>query len=367
MRLEWLEPGNEAGLREWDDFQSRSVRGHYCQLSTWLGSFEPYGFRFAVLVARREASGTVLGGIGVLRLGRGSFGVMRAPVGPIVEVGAEHLVQPILEALLERAERTGVFLLQLQFPCSQEVHLDALLPSVPLPDRVPHYPGRRFPAAGAPNQILWIGFENGRNGTAGRDDLLARFTPGARRHIRRAEQQGLYAHEVTQESDLREAYRLIEENGRQQGYSTRAWSDFGPVMLRQVQLGQGVMLVAQHRGRPVAAHYAILAGRRYCFLMGGTRRDDPKLNAGHFLHWSAILRAKELGLLGYDFTSGGPPGVLQFKMGFRPQVISFISPEYYVLSRWRSAAFFAVTPWLRKHKQLVSRVLGATTRWLPKR
>jgi len=359
LRLAWLDPDDDAGLREWDEFQMRSPRGHYSQLSTWLGSYRPYGLRFSVLVARREPGGPLVGGVGVLRAGRGAFALMRA-LGPILEVGAEDGASTILEALLEEAQRSGAFLLQLQFPCSTETRMESLLPSIELPNHVPHYPGRRVPAAGVPNQMLWIGFGEGGD----RQDLLATLGPGARRHLRRAERQELEAQEVRQEEQIREAYALIEDNGRLRGYSTRTWPDFGPFLVRQVARGHAVMLVARHRGRPVAAHYAVLAGRRSSFIMGGTRRDHPHLDAGHFLHWAAIERARERGLLGYDFTSGGPPGVMQFKMGFRPRVISFVSPQYYVLSRWRCAAFFRLAPWLREHKAAVGRVLSATTRLL---
>jgi hypothetical protein len=362
MRFEWLDPENEAGLREWDAFQVRSVRGHYCQLSTWLRSFRAYGFGFSVLVARREQEGPVVGGIGLLRAGRGSFGILGAPVGPIVEVGAEDAARPILEAVLEAAAREGVFLVQFQFPCSQEAALPAVLPALDLPQGVAHHPGRKFPAGAAPNQMLWIPFPEGE-GEAWRESLLAQFGYQARRRVRRSECQGLEAREACGEQEIREAYALIEENGRLRRYSVRAWRDFGPVAGEQIARGQAVMLLALLGGRAVGAWYGILAGRRCSYLMGGMRRVDPKLEVGYFLHWRAMQLAKQRGLLGYDLTSGGPPGVMQFKMGFRPQRISFLPPEYYVLSRWRCAVFFTVSPWLRRHKALVGRVLSATTRW----
>ncbi len=364
MRFEWLEEGDKSGLEAWDEFLLRSPRGHYCQLSTWLRSFRSYGFSFSVLVARGKTGGAIAGGIGLLRFGARPFGALSAPVGPIVEVGCEVAVRPILEAVLAEAKRRGAFLVQLQFPCAAGVVLPALLPSVDPPDQAPHYPGKWLPVGTAPGQMLWIEFPQAPEPEAWRELLLARFHPMTRRNIKLAQRQGLEVVEASSEPEIREAYTLIERNGRERGYATRRWQDFGPILLEQVARSQATVLLAQWRGRYVGAHYGVRAGRRYSYLMGAALREHGNLKIGHFLHWSAMNQARDLGLCGYDLTSGGTRGVLRFKMGFCPQRISFLPPESYVLSRWRCAVFSTVSPWLRRHKAVVSRVLSAGTRLL---
>src|SRR5207302_7771402 len=81
-RTEWLTSADRVQLDRWDEFLLNSPRGHYCQLSTWLRSFEAYGFRFAVLIARAASSGPIVGGIGVVEFGNRVLRLIAAPIGP---------------------------------------------------------------------------------------------------------------------------------------------------------------------------------------------------------------------------------------------------------------------------------------------
>jgi len=358
MHLECVTPGDMAGLRLWDGFLLSSPRGHYCQLSTWLRSFDTYGFRFAVLIARATRGGAIVGGIGVLEFGNRLLGLMLAPIGPIVDVGYESLGAALLEETLRRAQDSGAVVVQVQVPCSNHTTIPALIGPLEAPDGAGSQPGLPIAPGTAPNQMLWIAFPDTSQGELWEDRLLHRFSAMTRRNIRLSQRQALDAFEVTGERELREAYSLIEMNGVEQGYSTRRWREFRSTLVDQVAGRQAVMLVARHRDVAVGAHYAVLAGRRYSYLMGGTKRGVENLKVGHFLHWTAIQKAKALDLLGYDLTSGGSAGVMRFKMGFRPEHIPLVSPRHYVLSRWRFELFAKLYPRLRVHKQLVSRILG---------
>jgi lipid II:glycine glycyltransferase (peptidoglycan interpeptide bridge formation enzyme) len=50
-----------------------------------------------------------------------------------------------------------------------------------------------------------------------------------------------------------------------------------------------------------------------------------------------MKRARDLGLLGYDLTSGGSAGVLRFKQGFNPQRITFGGHRHVQLRPWRAS------------------------------
>jgi hypothetical protein len=91
--------------------------------------------------------------------------------------------------------------------------------------------------------------------------------------------------------------------------------------------------------------------------MGGTVRTSPDRNVGHFLQWSAMLKAHALGLRVYDFTPGGPPTVQLFKLGFQGQRIEFHPPHYYVLGRWRFLLFRRFWPFLKRNRATVARLL----------
>src|SRR5207302_4154684 len=206
---------------------------------------------------------------------------------PIVHLGYEGLVARLLEESVRRARETGAFLLQLQLPCSSQATIPALIQPLQVPPGAPSQPGLPFATGAAANHMRWIGFTENPTTDVWQEELLQRVSGMTRRNIRLSQQQGLDVHEVTAEAELREAYAIIELNGVRQGYATRGWREFGPTVLEQVARRQAVMLVVRHQERVVGAHYGVLAGRRYSYLMGGTSRDAGNLKIGHALHWGA--------------------------------------------------------------------------------
>jgi hypothetical protein len=364
ISLEWLELQETDQLESWDKFILNSPRGHYCQFSTWLRSFRVYGFDFRILIAKTRDTNTIVGGIGLFSIGSRGFKIVTSPIGPILEIGYEKLATPLLDSVLQHCKQSGAILVQLQFPCSKDFRIPALLPTIDLPVGLSPRAGMMFQTGSAPNQMLLLEFPPCLPGDAWRDQMLKRFSAKTRRNIRLAEKHGVEVFEARTEADLRQGYSLIERNGKEQGYATRDWKHFGQTLLEQVRKRQAVVLVARHEGQELGVHYAMLAGRRYSHIMGGTLRTERDLKVGHFLHWRAINKARELGMSAYDFTASGTLGVFKFKMGFRPTHVQFIGPQYYVLSALRFEAFTRIYPVLRKHKQSVSYVLSAATRFL---
>lgn len=342
-------------LEQWDQFLMSSPRGHYCQLSTYLKSFSPYGFGYHILMVKPLKSDQVIGGIGLLIFGKRPFNVVIAPMGPIIEVGQEEAFESLLSEALSYSRSAGAFLFQLKIPFTEEIADPAILPTITMPTGISPQDGFPFDLMAVPNQMLWIEFEDIASDEEWEAHMLKRFTSGKRRDIRMSEKNRLSALRVTKESELKEAYSVIELNGREQGYSTRSWEEFGPTLVEQVKKGHAVVLVAYREGQILGAHYGVLAGRRWSYLMGGTVRTDKDYNVGAFLHWQVMKTARAMGLRGYDLTSWGSSGVAQFKMGFRPTHVKFANPKHFILSHWRFAVFMKVYPALKKHKHTFSR------------
>ncbi|OQW37823.1 MAG: hypothetical protein A4E19_12445 [Nitrospira sp. SG-bin1] len=342
-------------LNQWDQFLMTSPRGHYCQLSTYLKSFRTYGFDYHIIVAKHQENDHVIGGIGLLIFGKRPLNVVIAPMGPIIDVGQEGSFSSLITEAISYSRSVGAFLFQLKIPFTQEFSDPAILPTVTMPTGASFRDGFPFALMAIPNQMLWIDFGNIASDEEWEAHMFKRFSSGKRRDIRMSEKNGLSLHRVTKESELKEAYSIIELNGQEQGYSTRSWEEFGPTLIEQVHKGQAVVLVVCREGRTLAAHYGVWAGRRWSYLMGGTVRTDKDYNVGAFLHWHVMKTARAMGLRGYDLTSTGSSGVAQFKMGFRPTHIKFTSPRYCILSHWRFTAFMKMYPILKKYKRTFSR------------
>ena len=342
-------------LDQWDQFLMSSPRGHYCQLSTYLKSFRSYGFDYHVIVAKHQENNQVMGGIGLLIFGKRPLNVVIAPMGPIIDVGQEGAFSSLISEALSYSQSVGAFLFQLKIPFTKEFADPAILPTITMPTGASYRDGFPFDIMAAPNQMLWIEFGNIASDEEWEADLLKNFSSSKRRNIRLSEKSGLVLLQVTKESELKEAYSVIELNGREQGYTTRSWEEFGPTLIEQVNKGQAVVLVACHDGRLLGAHYGVLAGQRWSYVMGGTVRAEKDYKIGDFMQWQAMKMARGMGLRGYDLTSWGSAGVAEFKKGFCPTHIEFASPQYFVLSHWRYTAFMKVYPALKKYKRTFAR------------
>jgi len=359
VEVEWLNPNDREKLREWDQFILESSRGHHHVLSTRLRMYLSFGFRFEVLVVR--AAGQIVGGGALIHFGGRLFRICTSPVCPVVDIGQEQYAASIVDMLVKRAKSSGAFLLQMHFPCSADGNSSALLPIEWLPDLPEAKPGLAFTFGRGYAEMLWLEFPQNVNNGEWREHMLGRFGKYHRKKIRLAERDGLEVFEASTEEELREAYSVIKNNSRLQGYTLRSWRAVKQTLIEQVASGQAVMLIARHHGESVGAHYGVLAGRRYTYALGGTLRKHRNINAGHFLQWVAMKRARELGMAGLDLTNRTNSRINQFKMGFHPECISLIEPRYMVFSEPRFFLFRRLYPVVRKSLPQLLRALNFLT------
>ena len=347
---------NDSGeWDQWDQFILSSPRGHYCQLSTYLKSFKVYGFNSHVIVVKHRADSQIVGGIGLLEFGKQPLNLVSGPMGPIIDVGHEDFFSPLISEALSYSKSVGAFLFQLKVPFTEEFSDPAILPRISMPENASHRYGFPFGLMAVPNQMLWIEYGKTTSYKEWEAQIFKRFSSSKRRNIRISEKNGLSVLQVTEEAELKKAYSLIELNGREQGYPTRLWEEFGPTLVEQVNKGQAIVLVACREGQFLAAHYGVLAGQRWSYVMGGTVRTEKDYKVGDFMQWQAMKKAYAMGLRGYDLTSWGSPGVMEFKKGFCPIHVQFASPHYFILSPLRFSAFMKVYPALRKYKSTFAR------------
>jgi hypothetical protein len=359
--------GDNAAEEEWDQFLISSPRGSATQLSTWLRGFHVYGFSHHVIVVRESPGSRIVGGVGLLEAGRWPFNAIVSSFGPILEEGYEHLVRPIVEEAIALTRARRAFLLQVRVPVAKQVVDPALLGAVELPTCDGHARGRPFELFTGPNFMLLVDLPDEKDDHRWQEALLAQVSKSTRRDIKKSWTQGLVLGQPTDGESLRQAYALVERNGRELGYQTRTWSQFGPTLIEQVAKGHGVVLTASLNGELVGIHFGLVGGRRYFYAMGGTVRTTPDRLVGHFLHWNALLKARSLGLQRYDMSSGGSPGVMRFKMSFRPVHIELEEAHYYNLGAWRFSAFRRLWPVARRNKAVIAKLLQVARKALRSR
>lgn len=337
-------------LDDWDRFQIECPRGHYAQLSTWLRSFGQYGGREQILAAR-DPNGEIVAGIGCVCWRLMGMEVWMAPAGPVVRPGREELAELVVAAAAERARESGAMAMLIQPLAARSSGLQFLLPLECLPVHRPIRMSQRMPGM-AVGGMLWVDFAERASGADWEDALMATFSKKTRQHVREGLRSELTCSEARDQEEIRRAFDVIESNGRMQGYATRTWEEFGSTITTQVRKDQAVVLAIRYRDQLVGAHYGVLAGCRWSLIMAGTVRiEGSRLEVGRFTNWMAMKKAHEMGLSGYDFTSVGGGGVNKFKMGFRPEVITFVPAQEVVFRRCRYGALTTLLPSIQRHRR----------------
>lgn len=361
MPLEYIDSTNSSRLETWDEFMVTSPRGHYCTLSTWLQSFAQYGFDYRIIACTVE--GTIVAGVALLEYRAPGVCILSCPVGPNIREGHEHRAAELLREALDHARARSAILLQLQVPVSRTLPAPrAALSAISLPSTPAPHEGYAFRSGNAPGEMLWLEFPRASSPAECELALFQNLPSRMRRDIRAAERAGVTVTLAATPDERRTAYGLIEETARSKGYGIRPWADISGTIEAQTSRGQAVMLVAKFDERLVAVNYAVLAGQRMTYMMGGSVRLHRNVPVGAALHWNSIRFAIAADLLGYDFGARGPAGVREFKEGFGPQLIEFEAPRYYVLAPVRFQLFTRVYPWLRRHKSTVARLLRRRAR-----
>lgn len=344
----------------WDRFLQESTRGHYGVLSGWLHSFDVYGGKTHILTLQSE--GEIVGGMGMVEMGKGPFSILTVLMGPIIKEGFEEHTHNLIKKTYEFAQKLGVFLLQVKSPTAQEVESSFLMPALDWgrAESQKWVKGYPFNVVGVPGILYLVDLkpempydENWET------EMLSSFKKNTRRDIRRSIRNGLEFSEVFSTEEIRTAYQIIEMNAKEKGYSVRSWQQFSQTAIYQIEQEQAFMTAVKWKGEIVGAHYGVVAGKRYGYSMGGVKRLDIDLLVGHFLQWNVMIKAKKMGMFAYDFTSVGTPSVKRFKEGFRPVILEFDTPHFMVLSAWKYHMFIHLFPYVKKHKKTLAKIANA--------
>lgn len=334
---------------QWDDFIKNSLRGHYSQYSEYLKSYLVYGADYKVFVAKIDNK--IIGGIGCVLLGKLGFKIISVPAGPIIAEGYEYIFKDLINLVIDYAVEHSYTMLQVSPLSHVDYKKPYLLPSIELPiDRYPLHNGLPFRLTPIPNQLFLIDLMQSNEGKSWEETMLASFDRHARRRIKKSTEFNLEFKEVTNKDDVKEAYDLFVTNGETQGYKTRSWDDYGEIVMSQISKKQARVFIVTHNGELLTSHYGLIAGQRYYYVLGGTKRTEVDYSAGHFLHWNIMKIAKEMKLEAYDFGSVGSQGVLRFKKSFKPERTIFDEPQYYVFSKSHFYLLKKLFPVMKKYK-----------------
>jgi hypothetical protein len=150
------------------------------------------------------------------------------------------------------------------------------------------------------------------------DELLASFEGSIRRGIKAAERAGVEIEFAPPAEGVRLYYALHCQTRQRHGLPPQPWSFFEQIRRHLLEAGQGFVVLARHRARPIAGAVFLHRGGRAVYKYGASDRASQGLRPNNLVMWRAIRRLAEQGMETLDLgrTSLANAGLRRFKEGW---------------------------------------------------
>lgn len=337
-------------LALWDNFLKTNPRGHNCQYSAWLQSYESYGFDYQVLLV--VDNDNIIGGCGLIIPKLAFFKFVIVPAGPIVDASYEHVLENILTKIHDYALSISACYLQITLPKLTQ-NLNSYH-TISVLDEASFYNtglnGTKFKYVIAVDGFRFV-------------DLLDKnpqknYSTNTKRNIKKALESEMQFNFATNLDEIKEAYQCILQNALIMGYSVRSYDDFKTTLTTLIDRQQAVFAVCKLNHKIIGSLFLIDCGQRFTYISGGTDRQFNDLKIGHFLHQKMISLSIERNYEVYDISVGGSSGVLRFKESFGGQHLPFIGTKYWVLKPIVFKIFLFFEQYLKPYKASIAGILS---------
>ncbi len=151
------------------------------------------------------------------------------------------------------------------------------------------------------------------------DRLLRSFRRQTRQHVQHSLKEGYTLVYPTAEDEIRSAVAFLHDTSVENGIPFGPQHRFLSAVLDLVRSETGYLSLVQHDGKRLAGGAFVRAGQSHACYRLATKRDDQHRRAAYYLHWHAMLRARDQQAQWYYLTGRSTSSVYQFKRGFRPE------------------------------------------------
>lgn len=152
----------------------------------------------------------------------------------------------------------------------------------------------------------------------GAEKLFAAFEPSVRRAIRKAERSGVTVAVRSELAAVADYYQLHVRTRRRHGLPPQPFSFFRHIFEEIIATGLGSIMLASHRGHPVAGAVFFHSGKHALYKFGACDERCQELRANNLVMWAGI---RELSAAGYESlhlgrTSCHQEGLRAYKLGW---------------------------------------------------
>jgi peptidoglycan pentaglycine glycine transferase (the first glycine) len=306
-------------IEQWETFVRQQTRGHNLQQAAWGTLKAAFGWQVSRVALKRDAE--LVAGAQVLyrrlpaRLGSMAY----VPFGPYVTHDDQWRI--LWQAIGKQAGQRKAAFLKWE-------------PGYYLTDTPPDFTTWGFvasPQTIQPPRTIMIDVR------ADDDTIMERMNQGTRRKIRKSLKSDVRYYEATR-ADIPRFTQMMQVTGDRNDFGTHEPEYYAMMYDQFVAAGDGVLLLAEHEGDPLAGIMVLALGRMAWYPAGASANIKRNLMATYGLQWHAIQWARARGCHYYDLwgvpdedettleaqfqdRSDGLWGVYGFKRGWGGQVI----------------------------------------------
>jgi Acetyltransferase (GNAT) domain len=214
-----------------------------------------------------------------------------------------------------------------------------------------------------PASLLFYG--HGLDLTAGEDELFSRLESSVRRAIRKAEKKGVTVEILQNVEAVQIFYSLQRKTRKKHGLPPQPFKFFLNIHKHILSQDMGMVVVATHHGRPIAASVYVNFGDRAIYKYGASDEAFQDLRGSNLVMWAAIKECVRRGARHLDLgrTSVGNEGLRKFKLGwgaeeYKIEYVKFnMQKNGFVAGAGESSGWHT---WIfRRMPVFLSRVVGA--------
>lgn len=343
-----------AWLKKWDDFLLKNDRGSHLQLTSWLDSYNHFGFDYEVALLTENEK--IIGGYGAVIAKALLFKFYCIPFGPIVKINHEDKLEFLIDELKKRAKKLQCCYAQIS------------LPILPKKSEISYHgydfinrkiinessAGSKFKYIYPSYGINWVSFI----GLKTKEELLNSFSVQVRRNINLSLKNSIELEKAITEDKVKIAYSLIEKNAKDNNYAVRSWESYKKTLLYLTANNTAIILLAKHDSKYKGSLIMIESGNYYTYIFGGTTKEKPDLKMGYLLHWQAMVLSLEKGFKGYNISMGGSKGVEEFKAKFNTQTFIYENGiRHWILQPTTFKIYQIIANFSKKHKGIISKLM----------
>jgi lipid II:glycine glycyltransferase (peptidoglycan interpeptide bridge formation enzyme) len=161
-------------------------------------------------------------------------------------------------------------------------------------------------------------YGHGLDLTAGADKLFSQLESSVRRAIRKAEKSGVTVEILKNVEAVRIFYALQCQTRKKHGLPPQPFKFFLNIHRHILSQNMGMIVLARHQGRPVAASVYFNFDDRAIYKFGASDEKFQELRGANLVMWAAIKEFVRRGAKHLDLgrTSIANEGLRKFKLGW---------------------------------------------------